>query len=56
MRWEAWTVVVLYVASALATVALIGRDRKPITPGGAVIQLVTVGFMVWLILRLAGVA
>lgn len=37
-------------ANAIATVALVGKQRRPITPGGAAVALVIFGFEAFAVL------
>lgn len=40
-----------YVLAALGTVAMIGRPRKPVTPGGAAFTLIFTAVLVYAVIR-----
>ncbi len=49
MIWEAWTLIVIFVVGALATIALIGKPRDPFTPGTGVFTVLIAAFEIWLV-------
>lgn len=49
MSWQKWTLIALYVVSALLTVATIGRPRKPLEAGTAVAVLIIDALLVLLV-------
>lgn len=49
----AWLMIGLYVASALLTIAMIGKPRSPITPTSAITGLFTSAAMICAVVYLA---
>lgn len=49
MHWTLWIVVGWFVLSSLALVSQIGKERKPLTAGTAVVSLIMSGALVALI-------
>jgi len=47
MTWFAWTLVGWLTLGVVASIAVIGKPRQPVTPGLAVATLVINGFLVW---------
>lgn len=53
MPWYAIALLVLYALNLIATPYMIGRPRKPITPGFAVVSLIINGLCAWAVIALA---
>jgi hypothetical protein len=49
MSWPKWVLIALYVFTALANVASVGKERKPLSPGVATASLVVTGILVVLV-------
>jgi hypothetical protein len=49
MTWPKYVLLALYAASAILTVAWIGKPRKPTTPGVAALTLVFSAMLAWLV-------
>lgn len=49
MEWQQWVLVAWLAFSALTLVFSIGRERKPLTPGAAVISLLILGALTALV-------
>lgn len=50
MNWLFWLLPALYTIGALATVASVGKPRKPITPGLAATVVATNGLLIGLLI------
>ena len=53
MPWFAWLIVALYTLSIIASWALIGRPREPITVEGAMLTTITSLLLIWGVVELA---
>ena len=47
MNWIRWAFTALYVLLALSNIYTIGKPRKTMTPGMAVIATIVSGLLVW---------
>lgn len=50
MTWPKYVLLGLYAASALANIAMVGKERKPITPSGAIASVLVAGGMATLVI------
>lgn len=46
MTWFAWTLVAWLAVGVAATIAVIGKPRKPVDPTTAVVTLIINGFLI----------
>lgn len=46
MTWFDWTLIVLWVVNALASIAMIGKEREPITHGVAMANCILAGLLI----------
>lgn len=52
MVWEQWVVIGFLVLGSIANILMIGEQRKPGTPGMAVVQVIIVSGLIYLITRI----
>lgn len=46
LTWFGWVLIGMYVFTSLRTVAMVGKYRKPIDPGEAVLTIILAGLIV----------
>ncbi|GMA26176.1 hypothetical protein GCM10025864_39350 [Luteimicrobium album] len=49
MTWPKIVLLAWFALGALMTVATVGKQKKPTTPGTAAVSLVLVGLVAWLV-------
>jgi len=46
MSWLDWTIIAILGLSAITNVAIVGKARKPVTPGIAAINVLLTGLLI----------
>ena len=52
MVWEQWVLIIVFCFGSISAIAIIGEERKAITKGTAVIQLIVSVILIYLVIRI----
>lgn len=52
MVWQQWVYLIYAIINVAVMIGMIGKERKPYTPGVVAISVILYSFVVWLVLSI----